>query len=492
MASQMEPGDIPASAVVTGDEVEFHDDPKILLPREMSFRKAHSVLERVEEYSETVVSHGKTYKYRPYDGAVATATIMKAKFGISFGEAKYTFFGKQPPETISVPTSVHETVEVPWGLVSIPAMDNTQFEIGQAKSGEHGLVFRLTASYPKKYERVIKEFFEEVAQQLKDHSIYRGKAIIGTGNPEFLDLSTFRPNEVVFADEVQKVLEGTIWSVLKYTKELRSEGVKIKRAGLMHGPYGCGKTSALQNTALIAVDNGWTYIKAGVGQDINEAMRTARLYAPSVLAVEDIDISASTSEDGEVTKLLETFDGITAKGADMVVVMTTNHLERIHKGMLRPGRLDAVVEIGELDRSGIERLIKAVVAKKRLAPDVDYDKVFEAMKVSVDHGDGIKIVHNFYPAFVRESLERAKTVAISLAGGSTDYVLDTEALVVAATSLHSQLKIMLVADEGERKPLLEQVMKGMVQNAMHDAKLVDDDGDFMGQVKTLVRTNGNG
>lgn len=487
----VKPGEIPASEIVTGDEVQFHDEPKILLPKDMSFGKAHEVLTRVEEDQETVVGHSKTYRYRPYDGAVACATVMHRRYGIVFGEATYSFFGKNPPETISVPVSVTETVEVPWGKVSIPAMDPTVLSIGQAIDGQYGLVFRLHSNYPKKYVKEVKAFFEDVENELRTNSIYRGKAVLGTTIPEFLDTSGFRPEEIVFADDVTEILEGTVWSVLRYTAALRDEGVKIKRAGLMYGPYGCGKTSALQNTALIAVENGWTYIKAGVGQDVNEAMRTARLYAPSVLAIEDIDVAASTSEDGEVTKLLETFDGITAKGTEMVVVMTTNHLERIHKGMLRPGRLDAIVEIAELDRNGIERLIKAVVAPNRLDDDVDYTKVAEAMEITVGHSDGTYTNHHFYPAFVRESCERAKTVAISLNQGIGDYILDTEALVVAAKSLHAQLKIMLQADEGERKPILDSVFKDAVKGAMHNALILDVDGDEYGKVKTLVSLNNN-
>jgi transitional endoplasmic reticulum ATPase len=38
--------------------------------------------------------------------------------------------------------------------------------------------------------------------------------------------------------------------------------------------------------------------------------------------------------------------------------MTTNHKDEIHKGMLRPGRLDAIIEIGAMDRPGVEKLAR--------------------------------------------------------------------------------------------------------------------------------------
>lgn len=478
--------DLPASAVITGDEVAFHDGKKISLPRDMSFKRAREVLTRVERDQNTEVSQTKTFRYRPFDGAVATSRVMKRRYGITFGEKIRSFFGDRPPQTISVPISVDETIEVPWGLMSIPSLPGTEIHLGETHDAEYGKVFAISATFPKKFTNEIKAFLREIDQELKTNSIYRGKAIIGTEQPEFLDMSGFRSREIVFADDVEDVLEGTVWSVLRYTKALKKEGVKIKRAALLEGPYGCGKTSAGMLTAEVAVANGWTYIKSKPGQDVNEVLRLARLYSPAVCFLEDIDNEASTAEGGEVSRLLETFDGVTAKGAELVVVMTTNHLKRIHKGMLRPGRLDAVIHVAELDRGGVERLIKAVVAEDRLALDVNYDAVYEAMKVEIEGPDGPES-HGFFPAFVRETLERAKTVAIGRNSGHTNYVLDTEALRVAAISLQPQLKVMLQAEEGEKKPVLDQVVREAVRKAVDRVEMVDYDGDHAGELRSSRR-----
>lgn len=106
-------------------------------------------------------------------------------------------------------------------------------------------------------------------------------------------------------------------------------------------------------------------------------LRTARLYQPAVVFIEDIDYRANNGESDAVTELLEAFDGITSKGGELQIVMTTNHLDRIHKGMLRPGRLDAVVHIGALDRNGVERLCRVVIDESHLDKEVDFDAVWE-------------------------------------------------------------------------------------------------------------------
>jgi len=499
--------DLPASMVIVGDEIEYHDRPKITLPRDMSLKKARDILTRVERDQETEVAQTKEFKYRPYDGAVACARVMKSMFGITFGERIRSFFRDDPPQTLSVPISLDETLEVPWGMVSIPTLPGSRLHLGGTVHREHGEVFAINATYPKKYTDTIKEFFKNVEKELKTNSIYRGKAIIGTGaKPEFYDNTAFKSAEIVFADDVEDVLNGTVWSVLKYRKQLKNEGVRVKRAALLHGPYGCGKTSALQMTCEVALANGWTYIKVRPGENVNTALQTARLYAPAVVAIEDIDNEASTAEGGEVSKLLESFDGMTSKGHELVMVMTTNHLKKVHKGMLRPGRLDAVIEVAELDRGGVERLIRAVVAQDKLDSLTDFDVVYEAM--SIDRPDpenpGQTKRHGFYPAFVREALERAKTVAIANNGGKPDYLLDTESLRVAAISLHDQLRTMLDAEEGQPKPVFDTLVRNTISDEvgrmLHGAKIVDAQNADSVQpshyydlrVEERVSTNGNG
>jgi hypothetical protein len=472
--------DLPASMVIVGDEIEYHDRPKITLPRDMSLKKARDILTRVERDQETEVAQEKEFKYRPYDGAVACARVMKEMFGITFGERIRNFFRDDPPQTLSVPISLTETLEVPWGMVSIPTLPGTRLHLGSTRSREHGDVFKISAVYPKKHTNTIKDFFRAVEKELKNNSIYRGKAILGTGaQPEFYDNTAFKSAEIVFSDDVEDVLNGTVWSVLKYRQQLKKEGVRVKRAALLHGPYGCGKTSALQMTCEIAIACGWTYIKVRTSENVHQALQTARLYAPAVVAIEDIDNEASTAEGGEVAKLLESFDGMTSKGHELVMVMTTNHLDKVHKGMLRPGRLDAVIEIAELDRGGIERLIRAVVAQDKLDAATDWDVVYDAMSIErpdPEHPGQTKR-HGFYPAFVREALERAKTVAISNAGGKPNYLLGTEALRVAALSLHDQLRTMLDAEEGQPKPVFDSLLRATIGDevgkVLHGAVIVD-------------------
>lgn len=440
---------------ITGEEVAFHDEAKIILPRGMTFEQAYKVFERLEEEAEMPTTFDRTFRYRADDGAYATIQVIKEMFGMALGKQwSHPFFGVQPAETRTIAIGVGQTMQVPWGLIEIPIFPGLEFRLcDQHADRDYGKIFEIHAVGPRKYKDQIEALFDAIAEYLATKSIYRGHALTGANDPEFLDLSSFDSSQIVFSEDVVHMLEGSIWAPIRHTAAMRENGVPLKRATLLYGPYGTGKSSTGQLTAELATQHGWTFFSARPGRDnVDDVLRTAKLYQPAVVFIEDIDTVTSSGDADEVSAFLDAFDGITAKGGELIAIMTTNHIEKIHRGMLRPGRLDAVIEIAGLDSAGIEKLIKAVVPDTKLSRDVDYAAVAQAM-------DG------FYPAFVRESITRAVTFAISRLNGQSNYVIDTPDLVDAAKSLLPQLAALEGAGEGQVRPPLENAFSEIVKGA---------------------------
>jgi transitional endoplasmic reticulum ATPase len=450
---------IKKSDVISGDEVEFHADgnPKITLPRGMTYGKAFTILERLQKEAETPTTFERTFRYRPDDGAHAAFHAMKARFGMALGKLTETFFGIYPAETRTINIGVNATMQVPWGRMEIPTMPGMECYLMEKKDTELGPLFHIAMVGPKKWRDEAHGLFNDIQDYLQTHSIYRGKALIGAERMEFMNVD-IDPDKIVFSDDVTAMLEGTVWAPIRYSDAMRRGGVPLKRALLLHGPYGTGKSSAGLLTAQVAEQYGWTFLSAKPGRDkIEDVLRTARLYEPAVVFVEDIDNQSNDADSQVVTRLLDAFDGITAKGGELMIVLTTNHLDRIHKGMLRPGRLDAIVEIAGLDRHGVERLIKAVVPEGKLTETCDYDAIYAEM-------DG------FLPAFVRETCNRAVSFAIARTKGVGDYTIDTPDLVYAAASLHAQLNALNDAGEGVKTPTLDVALTNAVADVMSKVK----------------------
>lgn len=454
-------GGSPAGRIAADGQIGFHDGPQIVLPKGMNYGEAFKILERHEQDAETLTRWNRQFNYRPDDGAYATSQVLRRMFGMALGESREVggFFGAQiiPSETRDVTIELGKRVQVPWGTLSVPRLPGLEIDLcDRHPSPEYGEVFELHVGGPRKYKGEVEAIFEAVEAELRTNSIYRGKALTGSSKLELFDIGGFDAEQIVFADSVEHTLRAKLWSVLRYPDAVREQGVPLKRAVLLFGPYGTGKTSAGLITGQIAVENGWTFLSAKTGDDIEDVLRTARLYQRAVVFFEDID-QAGNDEDG-LAELLDAFDGVTAKNGELIVVMTTNHDKSIPKGMLRPGRLDAVIKIAELDRGGTERLIRALVPEGKLDPVVDYDKVYAAM-------DG------YLPAFVREAVSSAVLFAIERLEGGGDYVINTQDLEAAAESLRDQFNAHNEADEGVRGPSLDRSMKGLVRETFNDARI---------------------
>lgn len=374
----------------------------------------------------------RTFNLRPWDGAHAATKVMEEVFGGSVAKRTPGFFGG-PPETIAVNSGPDETTQVPWGRFTLAQLPDSTIDFETGRHHLYGTVFKITVNCPKKLEQAVLGFFELIERECKISSIYKGKAFVGTADDmhtEFIDLRGFDSSKTVYSGNVYEQLNANVWTLIEDTERCVQLGQSLKRAVLVHGPYGTGKTLVTKETAKRATENGWTYIQAKPGDDLGVAMQTARLYEPAVVVFEDLDVIANADQSPEaISKLLDSFDGLTAKSTKVITLLTTNHPELLHKGMMRPGRLDAMIRIAELDEEGIEKLIK-VTADDRLADAIDFSRVTAAMK-------------GYLPSFIVETVGVATKYAIARTKGSTDPIkLTTDDLVNAALELRDQWQRM--------------------------------------------------
>jgi transitional endoplasmic reticulum ATPase len=285
----------------------------------------------------------------------------------------------------------------------------------------------------------LESLFEEVQVQVDTASIYRGKAVRfkfpsddpdefdPTVSPTFLDLSRHNPDEVVFPRDIQHLVDMTLLTPLRHTQVLRDQGIPLKRGVLLAGEYGVGKTLLAYKTAHVAVNNGWSYLYAEAGQ-LRQAIEYGLLYEPCVIFAEDLDsaLGGQTRSDA-VNDVLNTIDGVNVKGREVMVVLTTNHLDKINQAMLRPGRLDAVIRIPPPDADAAERLIR-LYARGRLAAG---EKLMDV---------GARLAGQI-PSAIREVVERAKLATITRTGNG-DEKLTASDLLLAAHGMQHHLELL--------------------------------------------------
>lgn len=426
----------------------FHGT-RFVLPKNMTLEGAITFLEAKRDEQQGV-AFKRLFDFRPWDGAAATARVLDAEYGGYAQHSGQDMFGNRiPASKVSVPTSLTETFSVPWyGQIAVAALPDCVFTLSSAES-DKGFVFSITVQAPPTMETQVNAVFDRIQTELEANSIYRGQAFDGADMPNFLDLDTIDPSKVVYSDEVLTQLDANVWSLMRYPEVLTDLGVPLKRAVLFEGPYGTGKTLAAYLTAREAVANGWTFVYCRPAQDnIEEALQTARLYEPCVVFFEDLDTIAEAGDKQVMTRLLDAFDGIQNKGTRILAIVTTNHVDEIHKGMLRPGRLDAVISVGALDRPGVEKLVRSTVAPEHLDPAIDFDRVYDACK-------------DMMPAFVRESIERTMRYAIVRSRGKFA-TLTTDDFVHAMVGMRPQLELMDGAVDKRSVPTLNEVHSRLI------------------------------
>jgi len=168
------------------------------------------------------------------------------------------------------------------------------------------------------------------------------------------------------------------------------------------------------------------------------AINFAQMYGPAVIFAEDIDeVLGTNARTQQVNEVLNTIDGVDSKAHEVMVVLTTNHVENINRAMLRPGRLDDVITIRPPDASAAIRLVKQY-GGALIDPSEDFT------------GAGARL-DGMIPAVIREVVERAKLGAVraraiavreGTAKKTDPLIIGADALMTAADTMRDQLELL--------------------------------------------------
>jgi proteasome regulatory subunit len=170
-------------------------------------------------------------------------------------------------------------------------------------------------------------------------------------------------------------------------------GIKPPKGILLYGPPGTGKTllakavaSETDSTFIEVVGSELVQKFIGEGAKlIKEIFLLAREKAPAIIFIDEIDALASrridigTSGEREVQRtfmqLLAEIDGF--KPLDNVkLIGCTNRKDILDPAVLRPGRLDRLIQIPNPDEEGIKEIFKIhtkdMQLDKRFKPEAIY------------------------------------------------------------------------------------------------------------------------
>ena len=261
-------------------------------------------------------------------------------------------------------------------------------------------------------------FLAELTEAMGRLNVYRGHVISlapGRFGPGPQTLIAFhklprvvREDVILPAGVLERIERHTI-VFAEQAERLLAAGRSLKRGLLLYGPPGVGKTlTVLYLSRRMA---GRTVIlTTGLGMGLLQpAVQLARLLAPSMVVLEDVDLIAEErgmpfGHTGPLLfELLNEMDGL-RDDSDVIFVLTTNRPDILEPALAaRPGRVDLAVELPLPDEEGRRRLLELYARGLQLR--------------DVDLGAVVARTEGAAPAYIKELLRKAAVLVAAEGAG---------------------------------------------------------------------------
>lgn len=222
-----------------------------------------------------------------------------------------------------------------------------------------------------------------------------GGNIMGVGKskakPEDPSENKVRFKDVAGEEEEKQELVEVV-EFLRDPKKFSKLGARIPAGVLLEGPPGTGKTLLARAVAgeskvpfFSISGSDFVEMFVGVGASrVRDLFENAKKVAPSIIFIDEIDAvgrqrgsgtgGGNDEREQTLNQILVEMDGFS--GSEGVIVMAaTNRSDVLDPALLRPGRFDRKILVGQPDVKGREEILKVHARNKPLDSSVDLKEV---------------------------------------------------------------------------------------------------------------------
>jgi len=207
-----------------------------------------------------------------------------------------------------------------------------------------------------------------------------------------MEKPTITWNDIGGLEEQARDVQEVVELPLLHPEIFKKVGIEPPKGILLYGPPGTGKTllakavaNATECTFIEIVGSELVQKFIGEGAKLVKAMfKLAKEKAPAIIFIDEIDALASkrielgTSGEREVQRtfmqLLAEIDGF-KKLDDVKIIGATNRIDILDNAVIRPGRLDRLIEVSLPNKQGRLQIFKIHTHNMKFDKKVDLDEL---------------------------------------------------------------------------------------------------------------------
>lgn len=198
------------------------------------------------------------------------------------------------------------------------------------------------------------------------------------------DKSDISFKDVAGLEEIKEELQETIDFINNSTR-YKKMGAKIPKGILFYGPPGTGKTLlakavAGETNSTFLYSSGSEFVEKYVGigaKRVRTLFERAKKEAPSIIFIDEIDaigarrnLDSNNEKDQTLNQLLVEMDGFNTNET-VIVIGATNRLDLLDEALLRPGRFDRHIYVGNPNIRAREQILQVHIKNKPIDKTID-------------------------------------------------------------------------------------------------------------------------
>jgi SpoVK/Ycf46/Vps4 family AAA+-type ATPase len=224
------------------------------------------------------------------------------------------------------------------------------------------------------------DFVEHMEQAIKEYVDYRRKDILAEMGAQAFGREIW--DTISDSQPPKQLVQRRI--ILPLTER----DLSTKHGVIFFGPPGTGKTHFVKAIAGVL---SWWYIEIlpsmlmadgieKLGANLHAIMEKARTLEDAVIFIDEFDEIAgsrdkATMVDKSITnEFLKQVPLIKNQGNKILLVCATNYIRQLDAALLRPGRFDCIIPVGDLDEDGRKTILEYYLTRLN-TKGIDLDRI---------------------------------------------------------------------------------------------------------------------